>query len=141
MAKETVFAYIDAINEHDVEKLAELMAEDHVFIDTYDGEVQGCDDMKEGWKGYFAWFPDYLIEPVDIFTNGNVVAIFGYASASYKGLKSSQDDSYWKLPAAWKAIVSNGQIASWKVICDSKIPMETMNERDREDVPEYQRKR
>ena len=33
--KDTVLAFIDRINAHDVEGLAELMSDDHTFIDAH----------------------------------------------------------------------------------------------------------
>lgn len=33
--KEIVMAFVKAINDHDVDKIDDLMSEDHVFIDGY----------------------------------------------------------------------------------------------------------
>ncbi|GLC78545.1 nuclear transport factor 2 family protein [Lacrimispora brassicae] len=127
MVKDTVLAYVKAINEHNIEKIYALMADDYIFIDTYDSKVHGKDTMKKGWIGYFEWFPDYLIEATDIFVDDETVAIVGYASATYQGIKTPDDKNFWKLPAAWKAVVKNDKILHWQVICDSKIPFDIIN--------------
>ena len=65
--KDTVLAFIDRINAHDVEGLAELMSDDHTFIDAHGNQVSGREKMIAGWRGYFEWFPNYRIEVTDIF--------------------------------------------------------------------------
>lgn len=127
MIKDTVLDYVRAINEHNIEKIYALMADDHMFIDTYASQVHGKDAMKNGWIGYFEWFPDYLIEATDILVEDKTVVIIGYASAAFQGIKTWDNKNYWKLPAAWKAVVENGKIQLWQVICDSKIPFDIMN--------------
>lgn len=56
---ETVLQFMDCINQRDVDKLAELMTEDHVFIDSLGNSVHGREKMRAGWRGYFALCPDY----------------------------------------------------------------------------------
>ena len=42
---ETVLQFMDRINERDVDKLAELMTEDHVFIDSLGNSVRSREKM------------------------------------------------------------------------------------------------
>jgi hypothetical protein len=122
---EAIQAFIESINAHDVESLAKLMSDDHVFIDAHGNEMLGRETMTTGWRGYFEWFPDYYIEISEVFQNGESFAIFGFAGGSFKG----NDDAEWRIPAAWKAIVKDGQIALWQVFADTKIPFEAMERR------------
>jgi ketosteroid isomerase-like protein len=46
-----VSLFIDAINAAVVGRIYELMAEDHLFIDSDSKEVRGRDSMREGWIG------------------------------------------------------------------------------------------
>ena len=119
---ETIQAFIESINAHDVESLAKLMSDDHVFIDAYGNEMQGRETMVAGWHGYFEWFPDYYIEVSEVFQNGESFAMFGFAGGSFKG----NDHAEWRLPAAWKVIVKDGRIDLWQVFADTKIPFEMM---------------
>ena len=133
--KDTVLAFIDCINTHDVEGLAELMSDDHIFIDAHGNQVSGREKMSAGWRGYFEWFPDYYIEVNEVFEgrdapgsdgvveareNGETFALFGFAGGSFKGKQSE----CWRLPAAWKASVINGRVTLWQVFADTKIPFE-----------------
>ena len=122
---ETVLAFIEQINEHDLDRLAQLMSADHLFIDAHGTEVAGKAKMIAGWRGYFEWFPDYFIETTDVFAGdssaaGQTFALFGFAGGSFKG----DADANWRLPAAWKATVKDGCITLWQVFADTKIPFE-----------------
>ena len=106
---QTIQAFVDRINAHDVEGLGALMTDDHTFIDAHGNEVNGKEKMVPGWHGYFEWFPDYYIEVTDVFAGpnseaGQTLAMFGFAGGSFKGKESEA----WRLPAAWKAIVKDG---------------------------------
>jgi ketosteroid isomerase-like protein len=122
--KEIVLAFVDAVNAHSVERLGELMTDDHTFIEPHGNKVTGREAMLAGWRGYFAWFPDYQIEMSDIFERENTFAMFGFAAGSFKG----SADRKWLIPAAWKAIVRDGQIALWQVVADTKLPFESMSD-------------
>jgi len=95
--KETIQAFIDRINSHDVDGLAELMTDDHRFIDAHGNEVVGREKMTAGWRGYFEWFPDYFIEVTDVVEGNDKLALFGFAGGSFKGKPTES----WRLPAAW----------------------------------------
>lgn len=122
--QETILAFIDGINAHEFDAIAELMTDDHRFIDAHGNEVVGKEKMTAGWRGYFEWFPVYSIEVNEIFEHGDTFAMFGFAEGSFKG----KPDASWRLPAAWKAIVKDGRVALWQVFADTKIPFESMSE-------------
>jgi len=125
--KETILAFIDRINAHDVEGLAELMSDDHTFIDAHGNQVRGKEKMIAGWRGYFEWFPDYRIEVTDIFEKDNGLALFGFAGGSFRGKESES----WRLPAAWKASVKDDRVTLWQVFADTKIPFEIIERNSR----------
>jgi ketosteroid isomerase-like protein len=118
--KNTILAFIDRINAHDVEGLAVLMSDDHTFIDAHGNQVSGREKMIAGWHGYFEWFPDYSIEVTEVFEDGDKLALFGFAGGSFQ----NREGEKWRLPAAWKAIVKDGRVTLWQVFADTKIPFE-----------------
>lgn len=118
MNKETITAFVAAINEHSIEKIYSLVTPDHSFTDAGGREVRGADKMKLGWEGYFASFPDYKIEVSTLMSEGDTLLMTGFAGGSFHGNK----DAAWRLPAAWKAVVKKGKVALWQVYADSKIP-------------------
>ena len=117
--KETIQAFIDRINAHDVDGLAELMTAAHQFIDPHGNEVVGKEKMTTGWRGYFEWFPVYSIEVNEVFEQDGTFAMFGFAGGSFKG----KPEASWRLPAAWKAIVKDGRVALWQVFAGHQNPV------------------
>ena len=126
MNMQPVHSFINAINEHNVDRICSLMAEDHKFIDSQGNEVVGREKMRAGWIGYFQLFPDYRIEVTEIYVHDNKVGAFGFASGTFQGLKEKKEN-YWRLPASWKAIVKDDTIQLWQVFADSKIPYDIIN--------------
>jgi len=123
--KQIVCAFVDAINEHNVDRICSLMTDDHKFIDSHGNEVVGKEKMRMGWIGYFQLFPDYKVKVTDLFVKGDTMAAFGFASGSFHG--PSQEENYWRLPASWRAVVKNGKISLWEVYADTKIPFDIIN--------------
>jgi ketosteroid isomerase-like protein len=115
-----VLQFIDRINAADVSGMCDLMTENHGFIDGLGNRVVGREKLRAGWKGYFAWFPDYRISHEEIFEDRDIVAVFGSASGTYAVDGKLPKENHWEIPAAWKAVVRNGLIAEWRVYCDNQ---------------------
>jgi len=114
--KEIVLEFVKAINDHDVDKIHDLMTDDHIFIDGSGGQHTGKTGMKEGWQSYYQLFPDYNIKITDVVEDNTIIGLFGYAGGSYKSIEKKTN--FWKTTAAWKAIVRNKKIMHWQVYCD-----------------------
>jgi ketosteroid isomerase-like protein len=112
--------FIQFINKHDVNRMTDLMTENHKFKDAIGVVVSGRERLKTGWLDYFKWFPDYKIEVKEIFSHGNTFVVIGFASGTFAGKRTNQ--SHWRLPAAWRVVVLQGQIKEWNVYCDTKWP-------------------
>ena len=110
---ETVVAFFDAINQRDPDKLAALMTEDHIFIDSLGASVRGREKMRAGWGAYFAMCTDYRVSHEDIFHTGSIVAAFGSAGGAIREIK-------WQTPAAWRVVVLDGLIQEFRVYADNK---------------------
>lgn len=132
MNTKILLEYVDGINKGDVDRLYSLMSEDHLFIDAHDNQVVGRDNMKQSWIGYFAMFPDYKIEVNQILEKDSLLCILGYASGTYKNLRNEENTNYWRVPAAWSAIVENNCIKQWQVYADNTFPIEIYNRNETE---------
>ena len=117
---ETVLDFISRINQRDTSKLAELMTEDHVFIDSSGRSVCGRQTMLAAWQGYFAFCPDYWISAVETLASGNRVAVFGSAGGTIARNGQLPPDNAWRAPAAWFAVVENELVKEWRVYADLK---------------------
>lgn len=115
-----VLAFLDRINQHDVDKLSDCMTPDHVFIDSLGQAVTGRDNMRAGWRGYFEFCPDYWVSHEQIIAHGNSVAVFGAAGGTIAAHGRLPPENKWRAPAAWLAVVENGLVKQWQVYADNK---------------------
>ncbi len=119
-AVDSVLGFMTAINRHDVDKLADYMSEDHVFIDSLGQSVKGRESMRAGWLGYFAFCPDYWVSHDEVFPSGKLVAVFGAAGGTIAAHGKLPPENKWRAAAAWLAIVEGGFIRQWRVYADNK---------------------
>ena len=112
--------FVDHINSHDTASLANLMTEDFLFVDGLGQEVRGWRNMDLGWKGYFELFPNYSIQVDDVFAQGAMVGLFGFAQGTFAVGNQMPKENSWRIPAAWKAVVRDGLVAEWRVYADNE---------------------
>jgi len=117
---DAVLEFLDCINQHDADRLAECMSSDHVFIDSLGQSVKGRENMRSGWRGYFAFCPDYWVSHEEILPSGQLVAIFGAAGGTIAAGGKLPPENQWTASAAWLAIVEDGLIKQWRVYADNK---------------------
>lgn len=96
------------------------MSEDHLSVDSGGFQVRGRQKMKEAWIEYFHMFPDYFITVDWKIRQENIVGLFGTAQGTYCIDGKLLAENFWKIPAAWLAIVKNSRIAEWRVYADLK---------------------
>ncbi len=114
-ARDTALSFVDAINAQDIERLSGLMTNDHVFIDSDGSENVGRERMRRGWIAYFAMVPDYRIEVKDILAGRDTVAMLGFAEGAFDEKGDIKRENHWRVPAAWRAVVSGQQVAVWQL--------------------------
>ena len=119
--------FVDAINHADIDKIWSLMSDEHLFIDSQENKYVGKDNMKQGWIGYFALFPDYKIEIVETLEKDSLVCMLGYASGTYKNLKDENNSNFWRIPAAWSAIIKDNKVEQWQVYADNIVVLDIIN--------------
>jgi uncharacterized protein (TIGR02246 family) len=132
---ETVLLFLQAINGRDSHKLAELMTEDHVFVDSLGRSVHGRDRMRAGWQAYYRMCPDYWVSQERIMQNGNWVAVFGAAGGTIARNGKLEAKTKWRTPAAWLAATENGFIREWRVYADNKPVYDILSQIEAERGP------
>jgi ketosteroid isomerase-like protein len=110
--------FVKAINATDLAALRALMTDDHVFTDALGRSFSGAATMIEGWKFFFAAYPEYRIQVDTAFAVGPRVALFGSASGKWK-LQDRILRESWTVAAAWLAHVEDGKVKKWAVFCDT----------------------
>jgi ketosteroid isomerase-like protein len=121
-SKEAFALFVSAINQHDVETLGALMAQEPVFVDSLGNRVVGVESIKAGWRGYFALCPDYSIRLERVIADGEVALAVGEAEGTIDGVG-------WRTPAAWKAVVRSEKVAEWHVFADNRPVYEILAKR------------
>ena len=117
---ETVLRFMESINKHDADRLADLMTEDHVFIDSLGQSVRGREKMRAGWRSYFAFCPDYWVSHEEVLAQGNFVALFGSAGGTVAAGNALPEENKWRVSAAWLASVRDERLKEWRVFADNK---------------------
>jgi hypothetical protein len=104
------FQFMDAINAGSIESLADLMTEEHRFVDSAGSITIGKDACLAGWRRFFVAFPDYQNFVDRIGTYDGTVVIRGGSACSSPELDG---------PALWAAEVVDGLIDEWRVYDDT----------------------
>jgi len=111
----TLHDFIRCINAHDPKGIVLLCTTDHIFIDSLGSQMSGREFLQQAWAGYFSLFPDYRIDIDAAVSQNAIVLACGFASATHAPSKK-----WWRIPAAWRAVVRDGQLAEWQVYADNK---------------------
>ena len=119
---EVVGRFLAAINFHDVDSLTALMTDDFLFVDSVGNRVNGAATMTGGWRAYFSMCPDYWVRADDMIANGDALLLSGEAGGTIDGVS-------WKIPSAWKAVVSDDRVREWRVFADNTPVYEILAKR------------
>ena len=85
------------------------MADDYTFVDAHGNEMGGKMKVKAAWEAYLKFSPDYRIEVSDMLSSGEIIVVIGSAGGTFKEKKTDNNKSYWRLPAACKALSITGK--------------------------------
>ena len=120
LAESVAQAFIRAINRQDADALAELMTEQHRFIDSMGTVFDGRETLRRGWTKYFQMVPDYTVAVDETFCDGPVVAMLGTAQGTYAPHGEVKPENHWTTPTAFRAFIQDGKVAEWRVYCDNE---------------------
>ena len=124
---ETVLAFIQAINRHEIGTLTNLMTPDHEFVDSLGVVARGIDTMRQAWIAYFFMIPDYSIEVTGLFSEGTSVVVTGKASGTVAVRGKLPSANAWEIPMAAQAEVRDGRVARWQVFADNDPVRQILN--------------
>ncbi|MGA2552309.1 MAG: nuclear transport factor 2 family protein [Burkholderiaceae bacterium] len=129
-----VLDFLDCINGRNADALAERMTDDHVFIDSLGHSVHGKEAMREAWRSYFAFCPNYWVTQHTVLAHGQSVAVFGEAGGTIAQGSDLPAANQWRTPAAWLAEVQRGLIQQWRVYADNKPVYDILSRSKRPDL-------
>jgi ketosteroid isomerase-like protein len=96
----------EKINQRDLDGLAEMMTEDHAFIDSEGTVTRGKQVMRDDWAKFFEQFPDYKNIFNTVTVQNDVAVMVGYSVCSEKKLSG---------PNIWTAKAVGKRISEWRV--------------------------
>lgn len=126
---DSVLAFIRAINRHEIGAITELMAPEHVFVDSLGVSMTGREKMREAWIAYLYLIPDYTIEVKDVFSCEERIVVTGKASGTVAVKRELPPANHWEMPIAIQAQVHDGLIARWQVFADNEPVRQILNPR------------
>lgn len=126
---EVAMDFIKRINSGNVDAICDLMTDGHIFQDALGDRFIGREKMRQGWGTYFKIVAQYQIHADEFFQTDERLAIFGSASGIYAGNGPASPDNFWEVPAAWRAVISDGRVAEWRVYADNQPLRKLMGER------------
>jgi uncharacterized protein (TIGR02246 family) len=106
-SRRVVIAFNEAINRRDLDALAELMTDDHRFVDSAGSVVAGKDEVLAAWEGFFESFPDYRNDWGEVSSRDAVVTATGRSLCSNEPALDG--------PAIWTANTRDGKLTEWRV--------------------------
>lgn len=113
-------AFVRAINRQDVDALAGLMAESHRFVDSLGAVVEGRETVRAAWTAYFRMVPDYSVAVEETYCAGPVVVMLGMAQGTLAPDAQLKPENRWHTPAAFRALVEEGEVAEWRIYADNE---------------------
>ena len=116
---QVAMSFVDAINAQRLDRISELMTDDHVFVAADGAEMKGHDRMRGAWAAYFDMVPDYRIEVRETFSGKNTVVLLGTASGTFVDEGSLDPRNRWSVPAAWRVVVDVDRVSVWQLYVDS----------------------
>lgn len=128
--KHTVLAFIDRINDHDVEGIVDLLDDDYHFVNSAGDKFAGHDFMRQTWQSQFNLHPDFRIRVQRIIADEDGVAVFGWSEGTYAPDGVMRDENRWEVPAAFLGIAHDGKMTHWEVYSDASIVFDLMKARN-----------
>lgn len=113
--EQVALRFVEAINSADVDGMALLMTENHVFVDSDGSKTAGREAMQMAWSQFFAMVPGYRIDVEETLRLENKVVLIGVASGEGGIVDDDRARHHWAVPAAWRAVVEEGRVAVWQV--------------------------
>jgi ketosteroid isomerase-like protein len=117
--KDTVLAFVDRINNHDVDGIVGLLADDYQFVNSAGDAYRGREMMRATWAEHFRQYPDFKIKVQRVVADDEGVGIFGVSQGTYSPDGKFDEENHWEVPAAFLGVARNGQMTYWQTWSDS----------------------
>ena len=124
--KQTVLAFLERINAHDVDGIVALLADDYTFVNSSGDRFQGRQFMRDTWEAQFRQHPDFRIRVQRVIADEEGVGVFGWAEGTYSPKGEIDEENHWEVPSAFWGIAKGGKMTHWQVFSDASIVFDVM---------------
>jgi len=127
--KQTIMAFLDRINAHDVDGILGMLAEDYRFVNSAGDHFTGREFMRREWEAQFRQHPDFRIRVERIVADDSAVAVFGWSEGTYAPDGVMRDENRWEVPAAFLGIARGAEVVHWQTFSDASIVFDLIKSR------------
>jgi ketosteroid isomerase-like protein len=127
--KDTILAFIDRINAHDVDGIIALMSEEYEFVNSSGDHFRDIQFMRDTWNAQFKNHPDFKIRVQRVISDGESVGVFGWSEGTYAPDGIISEENHWEVPAAFLGIAREGKVAYWETYSDASIVFDLIKSR------------
>jgi len=113
-------AFVNAINRHDLAALLALMSPSHCMIDALGNRLEGRENLRSAWVGYFRMVPDYEVTIEETISSGPAVVMLSMARGTYTRDGQLRPEDRWRTPLAVRARVKDGLLEEWRIYADNE---------------------
>ena len=131
--RQTVLAFIDAINAHDVDAIVDLLSADYEFVNSSgDRYPQSRQFFRDEWSSQFAKHPDFRIRIGKVIADEGGVALFGYSEGTYAPDGDLRPENKWSVPAAFMVTAHDGKVTYFESFSDASMVYDLIQSRSGE---------
>jgi len=131
-AIQTTLAFVEKINQSDIEGVIALLSPDTTYVDLAGNMERGKEQLADYWRGYLKAHPNYQIYIHRIFTIKNEVVLVGRTTGSH--LKLPDEIEFQEQGLIWLVDSSDGLIESWRLYQDTVENELTLDLEEAEEV-------
>ncbi|KAF0109363.1 MAG: hypothetical protein FD163_880 [Hyphomonadaceae bacterium] len=106
-ATSIIIEFNNCITTKNLHVMAELLSDDHQFIDAVGNVISGKRQCLQAWQQFFELFPDYQNQFDEISFDGDYFVIHGRSICADARLAGA---------AKWKAKVKDQCVTEWQVL-------------------------
>jgi len=128
--EEIALQFVDAINHADVNRLAILMTNDHIFVDSDGSKIIGRAAVLDAWTQYFSMMRDYRVVVHETYSSEKTVILVGTATGVYIGISQPHPENHWAVPATWRVVTEANQVAVWQVFVNPEPILAAMHNKE-----------
>ena len=115
-----IMAFLAAADSHEWSRMSQVITSDHLFsLNGYD--VRGEEDLKEIWKGWWDYAPQFRSEVVELVPARDPSRATVLTEVSGPGVvrDGKYIDQPWSFPVAAVVVVREGRVADWREFYDA----------------------